>query len=302
MKKNLITIIIGAVLVIIFALLLFVFQVRQSEVAVVTTFGKPVRNITEPGAYFKWPWPVQNVYKFDKRVQNFEDKFRQTLTSDSVLLIATVYTGWEISDAKEFYPKFLGSVPAAQRALESILSNAQQAVIAKHNLSDFVNSDPQQLKFDEIEGEIKAAVQSQLSTNNYGIKLDFLGFKKIELPESVTATVFTRMTAERQQIISQLQNAGEAEASNIRSAADRLAAGVTNNARADAVRIEGEGLAASISALKIYQQNPELAAYLLRLDALKLSLNKQSTLIFDERTPPFDVFSHLPTNSSSSNP
>jgi len=37
------------VLIVIFALLLFVFQVRQSEVAVVTTFGKPTRNLTEPG-------------------------------------------------------------------------------------------------------------------------------------------------------------------------------------------------------------------------------------------------------------
>ena len=40
MKRNLLTLIIGAVLVVIFALLLFTFQVRQSEVAVVTTFGK----------------------------------------------------------------------------------------------------------------------------------------------------------------------------------------------------------------------------------------------------------------------
>ena len=42
MKRNLLTVIVGAVLVLIFVLLLFVFQVRQSEVAVVTTFGKPV--------------------------------------------------------------------------------------------------------------------------------------------------------------------------------------------------------------------------------------------------------------------
>ena len=42
MKRNLLTVIVGAVLVVIFALLLFVFQVRQSETAVVTTFGKPV--------------------------------------------------------------------------------------------------------------------------------------------------------------------------------------------------------------------------------------------------------------------
>src|SRR5471032_3406391 len=139
MKKNLLTIIIGAVLVVIFGLLLFVFQVRQSEVAVVTTFGRPVQNITEPGAYFKWPWPVQNVYKFDKRIQNFEDKFNETQTKDYVMLIVTVYTGWEISDAKEFYPKFLGSVPAAQRALDGMLRNAKNAVVASHNLSDFVN-------------------------------------------------------------------------------------------------------------------------------------------------------------------
>ena len=49
MKRNLLTIIIGAVLILVFGLLLFVFQVRQSEVAVVTTFGKPVANIDQPG-------------------------------------------------------------------------------------------------------------------------------------------------------------------------------------------------------------------------------------------------------------
>ena len=41
MKRNTLTVVIGAVLVVIFALLLFVFQVRKSEIAVVATFGKP---------------------------------------------------------------------------------------------------------------------------------------------------------------------------------------------------------------------------------------------------------------------
>lgn len=299
MNKNLITTVIGAVLVVIFALLLFTFQVRQSETVVVTTFGKPSPNpIVEPGFYFKWPWPVQQVNRFDKRIQNFENKFRQTLTADKNNLIVTVYTGWRISDAGQFMKVFPGgSVSAAQRALESMLSNAQQAVIAHHNLSDFVNSDPQQLKFEAIEGEIKAEVQSELSTNNYGIGIDFLGFKKIELPESVTATVFTRMTAERQQIVSSLQFAGEGEATKIKAAADRQAAGLVNNANADAVRIRGEGEAAAAQVLPVFEQNPELENYLLRIEALKQSLNRQSTLIFDERTPPFDLFQNLPTNS-----
>jgi modulator of FtsH protease HflC len=300
MKKNLLTLVIGAVLVIIFALLIFSFQVRQSEVVVVTTFLKPTRSIDQPGFYFKWPWPIQQVNRFDKRIQNFEDKFRQTLTKDNNNLIVTVYIGWQISDAGQFMKVFPGgSVSAAQRALEGLLSNAKQGVIASHNLSDFVNSDPQQLKFDEIEGEIKAAAQSQLSTNNYGIQLDFLGFKKIELPESVTATVFARMTAERQQISSSLQSDGDKQASDIKSAADRQASGVINNAIADAVRIRGEGEAAAANTYTNFQQNPELANYLLRIDALKQSLNQKSTLIFDERTPPFDLFQNLPANPPS---
>ena len=62
MKRNTLTIVIGAVLVVIFALLLFVFQVRQSETAVVATFGRPTgQHYDQPGAYFKWPWPIQKV-------------------------------------------------------------------------------------------------------------------------------------------------------------------------------------------------------------------------------------------------
>src|SRR5580698_5346413 len=121
MKRNVLTLIIGAVLVVIFALLLFVFQVRQSEVAVVTTFGRPVRNLSEPGAYFKLPWPIQNVYKFDQRVQNFEDKYSETLTGDNNNLYTSIYVGWKISDAAAFFPKFPGgSVEAAQAMLENM--------------------------------------------------------------------------------------------------------------------------------------------------------------------------------------
>ena len=126
MKKNLITIVIAAVLVVIFALLLFTFQVRQSEVAVLTTFGKPAaNNLDQPNLYFKWPWPIQQVYRFDQRVQNFEDKYSENLTADSTMLMASVYVGWRISDAKEFFPKFAGgSVEAAQRQLETMLRSA----------------------------------------------------------------------------------------------------------------------------------------------------------------------------------
>jgi len=300
MKKNLITIVIAAVLVAIFALLLFTFQVRQSEVAVLTTFGKPAaNNIDQPNLYFKWPWPIQQVYRFDQRVQNFEDKYSENLTADNTMLLTSVYVGWRIFDAKEFFPKFAGgSVEAAQRQLETMLRSAKAAVIGKHNLSDFVNADPKQLKLEAIEDEIKTAVQNQLATQNYGISIDFLGIKKLGLPESVTQTVFDRMKSERQVLISEAQFQGEAEATKIKSAAERQAADVIANANADATRIEGAGVAEAAKTLSVFQQNPELAIFQLQLEALKSSLNQKSTLIFDERTPPFSLFQNLPANNA----
>jgi hypothetical protein len=35
----------------------------------------------------------------------------------------------------------------------------------------------------------------------------------------------------------------------------------------------------------------------LRIDAIKQSLNSRTTLIIDERMPPFDLFQNLPTNA-----
>ena len=299
MKKNLLTIVIAAVLVVIFALLLFTFQVRQSEVAVLTTFGKPAaNNLDQPNLYFKWPWPIQQVYRFDQRVQNFEDKYSENLTADNTMLLTSVYVGWKISDAKEFFPKFAGgSVEAAQRQLETMLRSAKAAVIGKHNLSDFVNADPKQLKLEAIEDEIKAAVQGELASQNYGISIEFLGVKKLGLPESVTQTVFDRMKSERTVLISEAQFQGEAEATKIKSAAERQAADVIANAQADATRIEGAGVAEAAKTLSVFQQNPELAIFQLQLEALKNSLNQKSTLIFDERTPPFSLFQNLPANT-----
>ncbi len=298
MKKNLLTLVIAAVLVVIFALLLFTFQVRQSEVAVLTTFGKPAAaNIDQPNLYFKWPWPIQQVYRFDQRVQNFEDKFSENLTADNTMLLTSVYVGWKISDAKEFFPKFAGgSVAAAQRQLEAMLRSAKAAVIGKHNLADFVNSNPQDLKLEQIESEIRAAVTTELATHNYGISIEYLGVKKLGLPESVTQTVFDRMKSERTKYISEAQFKGEAEANKIKSAAERQAADVLANAQAAATRIEGEGNAEAAKTLAVFQQNPELAIFLLKLEALKSSLNQKTDLFLDERTPPFDLFQKLPAN------
>ena len=67
MKQNPLTIAAGVLLIVIVGLLLFVFQVRKSEVVVVTTFGKPTRDVTNPGPHLRLPWPIENVHRFDQR-------------------------------------------------------------------------------------------------------------------------------------------------------------------------------------------------------------------------------------------
>src|SRR3954447_7344506 len=169
MKRKLPTTIISGLLIVVFFLLLFVFQVRQSEVAVVTTFGQPTRPITEPGAHLKWPWPIQKVYKFDQRVQNFEDRLTEGLTRDSFNLLTAVYVGWKITEPTNFFPKFAGSenpIIAAEEVLKQRLSNAKSAIIGKHLLSDFVSATDNGTNFLAIENEILAAIQSQVRANN----------------------------------------------------------------------------------------------------------------------------------------
>lgn len=300
MKKNLLTVVVSTLLAAIFVLILFVFQVRQSEVAVVTRFGKPVRTQSEPGAFFRLPPGIESVYKLDQRIQSLEDPFTETLTADNNNLLTTVYVGWKISDAAAFFPKFKGgSVADAERNLKDIVTQAKAAVVGKHPLADFVNANEKDLKFDAIESEIKAIVQAQVVANNSGIRIEYLGIKKIGLPESVTQSVFDRMTAERKKLADKLDSKGLAEAQMIRSTADREAAQKISVAEGEARRIKGEGDAVAASVYPVFEKNPDLARVLLESEALEATLKERSILIFDSRTPPFNLLTGSYTNKSS---
>lgn len=301
MKNNLLTIIISAVLAVIFVLLLFTFQVRISEVAVVTTFGRTTSQITEPRAFpfFKWPWPIQKVYKLDKRIQNFaeQDKLRELITADNNNLLISLYVGWRISDARAFFPKFAGgSTLVAERLVEDIVGQAKAAVVGKHPLGDFVNADPKQLKFDVIENEIKAIAQDQLASQGCGIQLEYLGIERLGLPESVTQSVFDRMTAERKGLADKLDAEGQAQARIIKSSADLAASKVISSAESKAREIRASGETVAAGLLPVFQQNPELANFLSGLETLEASTKEKTTLIFDSRTPPFNLFTGSVTN------
>lgn len=296
MKRNSLTILVGALLVLIFVLLLFTFQVRQTEIALVTTFDRPTRFIENPGFNWKWPPPIQRVYKFDKRIQGFEqDKVEETLTQDAYNLVVQVYVGWTISKPDLFFSSFpAGTVAAAEPALEALIRGAKRAVISQHPFTDFVSKDASQVKFPQIEQEMLNMMKDS-ALNNYGIDIKFVGIKKLGLPESVTQKVFDRMIAERQKEIDNLRSQGEAQATVIRSAADADRANILTKAEAEALEIRGQADAHAAKSYAVFEQSPDLAMFLRDLRALE-DVSTKTTFILDERTRPFNLLTRSATN------
>lgn len=298
MKRNSIIIIIALLLIVVFGFWLCSFQVRTTEVAVVTTFGRPTLPRTNAGLYFKWPPPIQRVYKFDNRIQSseVENKLREDLTSDNNPLLTSVYVGWQITEPGVFLQKFPGGVPAVEQQLANLVSTVKSGVVGKHPLSDFISADGGGSKFQAIEDQILAAVQAQLQQNNYGINVEFVGFRKIGLPEDTTQKVFDRMTSERNVLISKAQHEGEAQAQIIRSDADLQAAKVLAAAQGSALQIQGQGELAATKYLSEFERNPQLASFLFQLNAIEDGLKERTTLILDQQTVPFTLFKGPITN------
>ena len=92
--KN-ITITIFIVLIIaVLGMYLFLFQVRETQSCLVTTFGNPSREIIRPDWYFRWPAPIQRIYKFDSRMRIFEADLGETTTKGAVPIIVNTYVVW----------------------------------------------------------------------------------------------------------------------------------------------------------------------------------------------------------------
>ncbi len=289
MKRNPLTLLTGLVLAGIFALLLFVFQVRQTEVAVVTTFGRYSRSLTEPGAYFRWPWPIQSVYKFDNRIQNFERKFEQTSTKDARNLMITVYVGWRIADPELFLKRFSGGViTKAEQNLEGLVRDTKNGVIGQHPLSDLISPNANEVKFDDIEKEMLDRIRPR-AKENYGIEVALLGIKQLGLPESITGKVFERMRAERQRQAKAFLSEGDSKATEIKALAEAERKRILSDAESEATRILGQADAEAAKHYAVFERNPKLAIDLFSLQALEQALKERSTLILDQNTPPFNM-------------
>lgn len=291
MKNIAITIFI-AFIVVVLGLYLVSFQVREIESALVTRFGKPTRQITEPGWYFKWPVPIERVYKFDSRMRAYEAEIGETTTKGAAPIIVNTFIVWKIAEPLVFF-NAVGTVKEAEAKLLSQISNTQNEVIGRYYFSEFVNSDPARIKFDQIEAEMLAGIQRAV-IDDYGIEIKSLGIKKLNISEDVSKDVFERMRAERNRRTGATITEGEAEARKIRSDANskRTVLEAVAEARAKAIRAQGDAEAAKH--YKMLEADPEFAMFLRDVEALKKILEKRSTIIFSADTEPFKLLKQMP--------
>jgi membrane protease subunit HflC len=290
--KNIAITIFVLLIILVLGLYLISFQVRETESVLVTTFGKATKTITEPGLCFKWPTPIQRVYRFDSRMRVLEAELGETTTKGAVPIIVNTYIVWKIAEPLTFF-NAVGTVKEAESKLHSQIGDTQNKVIGRHTFGEFVNSDPSKIRFEEIESEMLADLK-QAVRDNYGIEVKTMGMKQLKISEDVSKDVFERMKAERNRRTQATVAQGNAEATKIRTDADSKRTELLAAAEARAKAIRGQGDAEAAKYYKMLEDDPELAMFLRDIEALKKILEKRSTIVLSADTEPFKLLKEMP--------
>jgi len=289
----------GLLVALVFLAALVTFQVDETELAIVVRFGKPKMTLKDgkkqvevydPGLHWKWPYPIDRVWRHDNRLQCYELKrgqVEQIQTADNYQVVVTTFVLWRIGDPLRFMTS-VRTTEEAERKLDEVVRNSRNAVIGRHKLTEMINTDPSKLRLDEIESEILEGVQPT-ALNEYGIKVTYIGLKHLGFPEAVTAKVFERMRAERKRQSEKYRAEGRRDARRIRADADLKASQIITDAESQAKRIRAEGDQTAAAYYAVFAEDPGLAMFLRKLDALRAIMQKKTTLVIDTRTPPFDL-------------
>jgi len=290
--KNIAIVILVVLIVGVMALYLVSFQVRQTETALVLTFGKPTRDITTPGFHWKWPAPIQTYVKYDARQMLFEGAEEETVTKGGEPIIVQTYIIWQITEPRRFR-EAVRDIPGAEKLLKSRLRDVQNKVVGKHYFSEFVNTDRAQIKFADIESEMVQQIADAVKTA-YGINVQTVGIKMLKVSEKVTEDVFARMKADRRRKTEATLAQGSAEATRIKSDADSKITELMAATEARAKAIRGEGDAEAAQYYKMLEADPEFAMFLREIETLKKTLKDRTTIVLPADAEPFKLLKEMP--------
>jgi membrane protease subunit HflC len=145
-----------------------------------------------------------------------------------------------------------------------------------------------------LSNKILEQLNKDYDPEQYGIEIQMVKIKKLDLPDENKDAVYNRMITERKNIAAAYKAQGESEAQKIRNTTDRETAVMLSEAEATASRLEAEGEAEYMRILSDAYNDPDKAEYYLfvrQLDAAKKSLeNGNTTLFLDSDSPLASIF------------
>ncbi len=285
------TLLLGFIVAAFFLIAIFSFQINETETAIVTTFGTPSEKPVEPGLHMRWPYPIQEVYRFDRRVRCFSGTIgkdgQETSTRDNQNIIVSIFINYRIVDAHKFYSSLV-TIPKGEAQLNTWMRGVTLEVFGRYNFGELVNVDPKKMRLTKIQDEILKKLQEQ--TESSGIEVSFVGINSLNIPESISKSVFDRMIKERKVEAEKFLAEGKSEAQRIRTDTNRKRDDELAKATAKAKEIRAQGDASAAKYYATYKKSPELAAFLRKLDSLRTIMKSKTTLILDTNSAPFDVF------------
>jgi membrane protease subunit HflC len=263
----------AAVIVLVVIADMSLFTVRQTEQALITYLGQPVRVIQQPGLHSKWPL-VETVIPFDRRLLAQELPGEEVLLGDQRRLIVDCFTLYRIVDPLKYFQAVGAVQDAIQTRMNSIVSSALRRVLGNNSLLDVLSADRER-----IMSTIRTQVNGEMS--NFGVAIEDVRIRRADLPPENTQAVLQRMQSERQRVAAQARAEGAAAATRIRADADRERTVLLAEARAQADQLRGEGEATAIKTYAdAYGKDPQFYSVWRTLEAYRDSLaNAQTHLV-----------------------
>jgi membrane protease subunit HflC len=255
---------------------LSLYTVSETEFALITQFGRPVRTITQAGLHAKWFF--QTALRFDKRLRIYNPAPSEFLTRDKKNLVIENYVAWRIEDPSRFVQS-VGDVPSAEMRLHDIIWSGLSAALGNEDLDSLVSTDREKLQSTAILDAITAS-SDRAALQQYGLSIEDVRIKRLNLPEQNKQNVFARMRAERGRIAMQYRAEGEEQALSIRANADRQKEEILSTAYKESETIRGKGDAEATRIYgDAYSQNPQFYKLTRTLESYKKILDDKTTII-----------------------
>ncbi|MCB1775270.1 MAG: protease modulator HflC [Gammaproteobacteria bacterium] len=238
------------------------FVVQEQQLALLLRLGEIVDADFEPGLHFKIP-VIQDVVKFDKRIQTLDTPPEQFLTVEKKFVVVNSYAKWRISDVAQFFRSTRGNQDTASRLLSARINAALRDEFGKRTVQEVVSGE---------RAEIMETLAREANENaaDLGVEIVDVRVKQIDFTDNISENIYERMRTERHRVAAELRAQGAEEAEKIQADADRQRVEIVADAyrKSELLRGEGDARAAEVYA-KAFEQDADFYEFWRSLTAYR---------------------------------